>query len=254
MMVAIPELDGAIWPMTFGGRSGRRTRRRPARATWSAHRGARRRCWRRASRSWWRCAAPRVPSARSRSCCSTSRPTPARPARRPISSVFASLHQHAARAADGGLQGRCAARRSMRCATRIIDGNAARFGADANVAARIPVDDHVRRQRWLRRDRGAMGPGARAAPKRRRSICSCSARSSAMCSSASSPPSATRATRCGCCSSTASRRPTPSAAFYRWIARGFRRRTRCCISAPMARWSSCPASRPACPATAGRTG
>ncbi len=31
----------------------------------------------------------------------------------------------------------------------ILKGNSAEFGADANVHARIPVDDHVRRERWL---------------------------------------------------------------------------------------------------------
>jgi len=33
--------------------------------------------------------------------------------------------------------------------SRILTGNAARFGTDANVAARISVDDHVRRERFL---------------------------------------------------------------------------------------------------------
>ncbi|MGQ0595569.1 MAG: magnesium chelatase subunit H [Gammaproteobacteria bacterium] len=33
---------------------------------------------------------------------------------------------------------------------RIITGNAARYGATANVHARIPADDHVRRERWLK--------------------------------------------------------------------------------------------------------
>ncbi len=32
-------------------------------------------------------------------------------------------------------------------------------------------------------------------------------------------------------------------AFYRWLRNDFRR-TPCCISAPMAAWNSCPASRP----------
>ncbi len=33
---------------------------------------------------------------------------------------------------------------------RVIEGNAARHGAMANVHARVPVDEHVRRERWLR--------------------------------------------------------------------------------------------------------
>jgi len=32
---------------------------------------------------------------------------------------------------------------------RVVSGNAGRFGTHANVHARIPVDDHVRRERWL---------------------------------------------------------------------------------------------------------
>ena len=41
---------------------------------------------------------------------------------------------------------------------RIIDGNAARYGADANVHARIPADDHVRRERWLTEIEAQWGP------------------------------------------------------------------------------------------------
>ena len=43
------------------------------------------RCWPRAWPSSWRCARRRRPSARSPSCCSTSRPMPVPPARRPSS-------------------------------------------------------------------------------------------------------------------------------------------------------------------------
>jgi magnesium chelatase subunit H len=41
---------------------------------------------------------------------------------------------------------------------RILHGNAAQFGADANVHTRIPVDDHVRRERWLKEIEAAWGP------------------------------------------------------------------------------------------------
>ena len=40
----------------------------------------------------------------------------------------------------------------------IIVGNSARFGALANVHARIPVDDHVRRERWLGQIEAQWGP------------------------------------------------------------------------------------------------
>jgi magnesium chelatase subunit H len=41
---------------------------------------------------------------------------------------------------------------------RITIGNAQRFGAHANVHARIPVDDHVRRERWLPEIEAQWGP------------------------------------------------------------------------------------------------
>ena len=57
----------------------------------------------------------------------------------------------------------------------IINGNSARFGALANVHARIPTDDHLRRESWLGRDRAAMGSGAWQAAVRRR-VDSCARR------------------------------------------------------------------------------
>ncbi len=41
---------------------------------------------------------------------------------------------------------------------RVIEGNAQRTGAHANVHARIAADDHVRRERWLAEIEGAWGP------------------------------------------------------------------------------------------------
>ena len=41
---------------------------------------------------------------------------------------------------------------------RIVVGNAARFGADANVHARIPAGDHVRSEKWLRQIEAQWGP------------------------------------------------------------------------------------------------
>ncbi len=41
---------------------------------------------------------------------------------------------------------------------RVLHGNATQFGADANVHARIAVDDHVKRERWLREIESAWGP------------------------------------------------------------------------------------------------
>jgi magnesium chelatase subunit H len=41
---------------------------------------------------------------------------------------------------------------------RIVTGNAARYGAHANVHTRIPVDDHVRREPWLKQIEKQWGP------------------------------------------------------------------------------------------------
>ncbi len=41
---------------------------------------------------------------------------------------------------------------------RVLTGNAERFGTDANVHARIPVDDHVRREKHLREIESQWGP------------------------------------------------------------------------------------------------
>jgi magnesium chelatase subunit H len=40
----------------------------------------------------------------------------------------------------------------------VINGNRARYGADANVHCRIPVDDHVRREPWLSEIEAQWGP------------------------------------------------------------------------------------------------
>jgi magnesium chelatase subunit H len=40
----------------------------------------------------------------------------------------------------------------------VLEGNAQRYGADANVLHRIPTDDHVRRERWLKEIEAVWGP------------------------------------------------------------------------------------------------
>jgi len=41
---------------------------------------------------------------------------------------------------------------------KILGGNASRYGAAANVAAKIPCDDHIRRERWLPEIEAQWGP------------------------------------------------------------------------------------------------
>ncbi len=42
--------------------------------------------------------------------------------------------------------------------TRVLEGNAHRFGAEANVHYRVPIDDHVRREVWLSEIEAQWGP------------------------------------------------------------------------------------------------
>jgi magnesium chelatase subunit H len=145
MMVAIPELDGAIWPMTFGGRSsatdGERRRDmsvHPERATRLAARVAKLVTLRRAARAERKIAVVLFnfpPNAGSTGTAA-------------YLSVYASLHHTLKALKDAGY--RVDVPESVDALrARILEGNAARFGADANVAARIATDDHVRRERWL---------------------------------------------------------------------------------------------------------
>ena len=104
---------------------------------------------------------------------------------------------------------------------RILDGNAARFGAAANVCARIPVDDHVRRERHLEGDRGAMGSGAGPASDATARSLFVSASGSAMCWSRCNPRSATRAIRCGLLFERGFAPTHAFSAFYRYLREDF---------------------------------
>ena len=145
MMVAIPELDGAIWPMTFGGRSTASefgTRRdmtvHPERGTMLAARVARLVALRRVARSERKIAIVLFnfpPNAGSTGTAA-------------YLSVYASLHNTLGALKRAGYHVDVPdSVDALR--TRLLAGNAARFGTDANVAARIAADDHIRHERWL---------------------------------------------------------------------------------------------------------
>lgn len=145
MMVAIPELDGAIWPMTFGGRSsaplaeGRREMSAESeRADMLAARVARLVAQRRTPRNERKVAIVLFNFPPNSGSIGTAA----------YLSVFASLHHtlHALKAAGYRVDAPASVDELR---TRILHGNADRFGADANVFTRIPVDDHVRRERHL---------------------------------------------------------------------------------------------------------
>jgi magnesium chelatase subunit H len=144
MMVAIPELDGAIWPMTFGGRSsangdGRREMAaHPERVTTLAARVHKIIALRRAERAQRKLAVVLF----------NFPPNGGSTGTAAYLSVFASLFNTLKALKSAGYRVDVPASvDDLR--TRILRGNAARFGAAANVAARIPADDHVRRERYL---------------------------------------------------------------------------------------------------------
>ena len=159
IMVAIPELDGATSPTVFGGRTS---------ATGAACTGCHRNCTFEASdhgRDMHECI-ERAETLASR----VTRLVELRRSERrerkvaivlfnfpPNSgntgtaaflSVFESLHQTLTAMARAGYAVEVPdSVDTLR--ERIIHGNAAQFGAMANVHHRVPVDDHVRRERWL---------------------------------------------------------------------------------------------------------
>jgi magnesium chelatase subunit H len=152
MMVAIPELDGATGPMIFGGRAaasegGRDMRAHPERAAALGARVA-------------KLVALRRTPARERKVAIVLfnfPPNAGNVGTAAFLSVFASLHRTLAslRAAGYAVEVPDSVD-ALR--ERIIGGNASRFGAHANVHARIRADDHVRRERWLGEIEAQWGP------------------------------------------------------------------------------------------------
>jgi len=164
MMVAIPELDGAIWPMTFGGRCGRsQTESRcagcdgvacardmvthPERAASLAARVGRLVSLRRTERADRRIAVVLFNFPPNAGATGTAA----------YLSVFASLHNAMRGLRDAGYRIEVPDTVDA-LRERILAGNAQRFGADANVAVRIPADDHVRRERHLAEIERQWGP------------------------------------------------------------------------------------------------
>ncbi|HZX23471.1 MAG TPA: magnesium chelatase subunit H [Woeseiaceae bacterium] len=154
MMVAIPELDGATAPMLFGGRStsAAEDRRRdmhpqPERAAALAARVERLIRLR------------RTPAAERRVGLVLFNFPPNSGATGTAAhlSVWASLlHTLRALARDGYDVEVPENEDALR--ERLLGGNAGRYGADANVCARIGSDDHVRRETWLADIESQWGP------------------------------------------------------------------------------------------------
>nr|WP_294506968.1 magnesium chelatase subunit H [uncultured Rhodopila sp.] len=153
MMVAIPELDGGIWPMTFGGRSGLDDDKRrdmvvqPERAATLANRVARLVTLRRKARAERKIAVVLFNFPPNAGTVGTAA----------FLSVFQSLRNVLIGMKAAGYTVEIPeSADAMR--DQLLGGNAQFFGTNANVAARMPVDDHVRKQRWLDEIEAQWGP------------------------------------------------------------------------------------------------
>lgn len=153
MMVAIPELDGATGPMVFGGRAEacgadqHDMQVHPERAHMLAARVEKLVALRRTPRCDRKLAVVLF----------NFPPNAGNTGTAAFLDVFASLHNtlKALRAEGYAVE---VPDSVAELRTRVIEGNAARFGTSGNVHVRIPVDDHVRRERWLRQIEGQWGP------------------------------------------------------------------------------------------------
>ena len=142
MMVAIPELDGSTGPIVYGGRAGGAGRDMEAhdeRAGMLAARLDRLIRLRGTPRSQRRIAIVLF----------NFPPNAGNTGTAAFLSVFASLHRTLKALAVAGYAVEVPPDvDSLR--RRIVEGNATQFGTPANVHVRIGVNDHVRRERWLR--------------------------------------------------------------------------------------------------------
>jgi magnesium chelatase subunit H len=168
IMVAIPELDGASGPMVYGGRSdgagvpctgceractfsrseiGGEMHVCGERADMLASRTARLVAMRRSERSDRKVAIVLF----------NFPPNGGNTGTAAFLSVFESLHRTLAAMKREGYQIDVPADVDA-LRERIVVGNAARFGADANVHTRILAADHVRNEKWLRQIEAQWGP------------------------------------------------------------------------------------------------
>ena len=154
IMVAIPELDGATSPMVFGGRSESTDsvathdmKSHPGRAAALAARVARMVALR----------ATPVGERKLAIVLFNFPPNAGATGTAAHLSVFASLLNVLRSLQRAGYDVEAPANEEA-LRERILVGNAGRYGTDANVHARIPTDDHVRRERWLREIETHWGP------------------------------------------------------------------------------------------------
>ncbi len=150
MMVALPELDGATGPITFGGRGGPRGHDmfvHVERAAMLASRVCKLVALKRRARAEKKLAIVLFNFPPNAGATGTAAYLAV------FESLFNTLH---ALAAGGYRVDLPASVDALRVS--ILEGNASRFGADANVATRIPANDHVRREKHLREIEAQWGP------------------------------------------------------------------------------------------------
>ncbi|UCF50873.1 MAG: magnesium chelatase subunit H, partial [Bradyrhizobium sp.] len=168
IMVAIPELDGAAGPMVYGGRSDGAgapcTGCERACIFASAETGGEMHvCSERAEMLAARTArlvATRRSERRDRKVAIVLfnfPPNAGNTGTAAFLSVFESLHRTLSAMKREGYQVELPESADA-LRDRIVVGNAARFGADANVHARIAAGDHVRNEKWLRQIEAQWGP------------------------------------------------------------------------------------------------
>ena len=154
LMVALPELDGATGPMVVGGRTSTRSesghsdmRVHEERAAMLAARVARLAALRRTP----------VAERRVAIVLFDYPPNGGNTGTAAYLSVFESVHR-SLRALQAEGYRVPVPRSADELRARLLGGNSARFGTDANVHARIPVHEHVRRNRWLEEIEAQWGP------------------------------------------------------------------------------------------------
>ncbi len=252
MMVAIPELDGSTGPMVYGGRAnatgtrcagchegcrfaggdqGHDMRICSERADALARRVAKLVDLRRSERAERKIAAVIF----------NFPPNAGNTGTAAILSVFESLHNTLRRDEARGLYGGGARPPSTHCANASSPAMRRASVPPPTCARAFPPTTTCGASGGSRRSRRSGDP-PRVVSKATAVRSSCWASASAMCSSPFSPPSATKAIRCGCCSNGASHRRTRSRPSIAICARTSVP-MRCCTSAPMARSNSCPASK-----------
>ena len=152
MMVAIPELDGSTGPILFGGRSERAENPRdmqvhPERTHMLAERVARLIALRRTEREQRKLGIVLFNFPPNAGATGTAA----------YLSVYESLYRTLLALKRVGYTVEVPESADA-LRERILGGNAARFGVQANVHARIAVDDHIRRERWLSEIEAQWGP------------------------------------------------------------------------------------------------